>query len=106
MEVSIIIIFQTFSSADYAFLFSFAQKIKETEDKQISFGVNAKVIHRKVGNFASAWGFGIDAGVQMHGERWHFGIVARDLTTTLMPGHLNLLKKKKKFYISPKMIFL
>src|SRR5665647_213554 len=72
----------SFSSADYAMLFSFAQKVVETEDKLISFGVNAKIIHRKVGQFASAWGFGVDAGLQMHGEKWHAGIVARDLTTT------------------------
>ena len=56
---------QSFSSADYAFLFSFAQKLKETENKKINFGVNAKVIHRTVGSFAKAWGFGLDAGLQM-----------------------------------------
>ena len=50
----------SFSSADYAMLLSFAQKVVETEDKLVSFGVNAKIIHRKVGQFASAWGFGID----------------------------------------------
>ena len=33
---------QTFSSADYAFLFSFAQKIKDEEDNKMSFGANAK----------------------------------------------------------------
>jgi len=44
----------TFSSADYAFLVSFAQKLKETESKTISFGINAKVIYRKVGKFATA----------------------------------------------------
>jgi hypothetical protein len=60
---------QTFSSADYAFLFSFAQNIRETEEQQFSFGVNAKIIHRKVGSFATAWGFGIDAGLQMHGDK-------------------------------------
>src|SRR5258705_6336851 len=62
---------QTFSSADYAFLFSFAQNIKQTEHKNISFGLNAKVIYRKVGKFASAWGFGLDAGLQMHGRNWN-----------------------------------
>ena len=73
---------QTFSSADYALILSFAQNIKQTEKKSISFGANAKVIYRKVGHFATAWGFGLDAGVQMQGERWKLGIVARDLTTT------------------------
>ncbi|HMJ46254.1 MAG TPA: hypothetical protein VK498_02950, partial [Ferruginibacter sp.] len=73
---------QTFSSADYAFLFSFAQNFRETESKNISIGANAKVIYRKVGHFATAWGFGIDAGIQMRGENWSLGAVARDLTTT------------------------
>ena len=49
---------RSFSSADYAFLISYAQSIKKTENKSLSFGINAKVIHRNVGTFASAWGFG------------------------------------------------
>src|SRR6476661_7061708 len=40
----------TFSSADYAFLFSFAQKIRDDDDLKMSFGANAKVIYRKVGH--------------------------------------------------------
>ena len=35
---------QSFSTADYALLLSFAQKLKETEKRQLSFGINAKVI--------------------------------------------------------------
>ena len=73
---------KSFSSADYAFLFSFAQKIRETDNRTISFGANAKIIHRKVGSFATAWGFGLDAGVQVKTGRWHIGLVARDITTT------------------------
>ena len=87
---------QTFSSADYAFLFSFAQNLKETEKKKISFGVNAKIIHRKVGKFASAWGFGVDAGLQMHGDAWHAGIVARDLTTTFNAWSFNFTEREKE----------
>ena len=87
---------QTFSSADYAFLFSFAQNLKETENKKISFGVNAKIIHRKVGKFASAWGFGVDAGLQMHGDAWHAGIVARDLTTTFNAWSFNFTEREKE----------
>ena len=87
---------QTFSTADYAFLLSFAQKIKETEKKQISFGLNAKVIYRKVGKFASAWGFGLDAGLQMHGERWNFGVVARDITTTFNAWSFTFTEKEKE----------
>ena len=73
---------QSFSSADYAILLSFAQNVKESKDMNVSFGVNAKIIYRKVGSFATAWGFGIDAGIQAHGEHWHFGAVAKDLTST------------------------
>lgn len=87
---------QSFSSADYAFLFSFAQNMKETESRKLSFGVNAKVIHRKVGSFATAWGFGLDAGVQMHGKRWHAGLVARDVTTTFNAWSFTFTEKEKE----------
>src|SRR5690348_15097516 len=73
---------QSFSSADYAFLFSYAQKWKESAKRNIHFGMNAKVIHRSVGKFAKAWGFGLDAGLQIIQDRWRFGIVGRDITTT------------------------
>ena len=87
---------QTFSSADYAMLLSYAQMLKEREDISISFGVNAKIIHRKVGSFASAWGFGIDAGLQVHGGRWHAGVVARDLTTTFNAWSFKFTEKEKE----------
>ena len=72
----------TFSSADYAFIFSLAQRADLSKGKNINFGVNAKVIHRVAGSFASAWGFGFDAAVQMVGDRWKLGAVAKDVTTT------------------------
>src|SRR5579872_2000339 len=50
----------TFSSADYAFIFSLAQQSKMWGNKQINFGVNAKIIHRTAGSIATAWGFGFD----------------------------------------------
>ncbi len=73
---------RTFSSADYAFLLSYAQKIKDEEDRKLSFGGNVKIIHRKVGSFASAWGFGLDAGIQYTNKRLKLGLSARDITTT------------------------
>ena len=87
---------QTFSSADYAFLFSFAQNIKETETKRISVGANAKVIYRKVGSFASAWGFGLDAGIQMQGKNWRAGLVARDITTTFNAWSFKFTEREKE----------
>ena len=87
---------QSFSTADYAFLLSFAQKLKETETTGASFGINAKVIYRKVGKFATAWGFGFDAGLQMHGEKWHAGIVARDITSTFNAWSFTFTEKEKE----------
>ena len=89
---------ETFSSADYAFLFSFAQNLIDTEKKKLSFGVNAKVIYRKVGKFATAWGFGLDAGVQMHGDndKWHVGLVARDVTTTFNAWSFKFTEREKQ----------
>ena len=70
---------KSFSSADYAFLFSYAQKTKITG---LSLGANAKVVHRKVGDFAKAWGFGLDAGAQYEKGKWTFAAVGKDITST------------------------
>ena len=87
---------QTFSSADYAFLLSFAQNIKDEEDHKISAGANAKIIYRQVGHFASAWGFGFDAGFKASGKRWNLGLVARDLTTTFNAWSFTFSEKEKE----------
>ena len=87
---------QTFSSADYAFLFSFAQKIKDEDENKMSFGADAKVIYRKVGHFATAWGFGLDAGFRMEGHNWSFGVVAKDLTTTFNAWSFHFTEKEKE----------
>ncbi|MET0394077.1 MAG: PorV/PorQ family protein [Chitinophagaceae bacterium] len=87
---------QTFSSADYAFLLSYAQLLKETEKRKISFGVNAKIIHRSVGKFAKAWGFGLDAGLQVEQGKWRFGVVGRDITTTFNTWAFNFTEREKE----------
>lgn len=87
---------QSFSSADYAFIFSLAQKLQETSNKNINFGVNAKVIHRSVGSFAKAWGFGLDAGLQIKSGKWHFGISGRDITTTFNSWSFTFTEKEKE----------
>lgn len=87
---------QTFSSADYAFLASFAQTIKETDDWTLNAGANAKVIYRKVGKFASAWGFGLDAGVQMRGAQWSLGLMAKDISTTFNAWTFKFTDREKE----------
>jgi hypothetical protein len=71
-----------FSSADYAFLLSYARKIKLLNIRDLRLGANVKVIHRYVGNFATAWGFGFDVGMQLLRKRWQFGANLRDVTST------------------------
>ncbi len=87
---------RSFSSADYAFLFSYAQSLKQVDNKTFSYGVNAKVIHRNVGSFAKAWGFGLDAGVQMQTKRWKLGISARDITTTFNAWSFSFTEEEKE----------
>ncbi|HRO47781.1 PorV/PorQ family protein [Agriterribacter sp.] len=87
---------RSFSSADYAFLFSYAQSLKQKGNRLFSFGVNAKVIHRNVGTFAKAWGFGLDAGVQMQTKRWKLGIAARDVTTTFNAWSFSFTEEEKE----------
>ncbi|QMU27919.1 putative type IX sorting system protein PorV2 [Adhaeribacter radiodurans] len=69
-----------FSVADYAFLISYARRSNLI--KGLRVGANAKIIYRNVGVFATAWGFGLDAGAQLQRQNWQFGFMARDITTT------------------------
>jgi hypothetical protein len=87
---------QAFSSADYAFIFSFAQKLKENSNRNIHFGVNAKVIHRNVGKFAKAWGFGLDAGMQIFHNKWKFGVAGRDISTTFNAWSFTFTEREKE----------
>ena len=87
---------QTFSSADYAFLMSVSQTVKETDNYKLHAGLNAKVIYRKVGKFANAWGFGLDAGVQMRGDKWNVGLVAKDVTTTFNAWSFKFTDREKE----------
>ncbi len=87
---------QAFSSSDYAFLVSLAQQIREKGKNKMQFGLNAKIIHRSVGSFAKAWGFGLDAGLQLDAKKWKFGIVGRDITTTFNSWSFNFSEKEKE----------
>ncbi|MEP6727960.1 MAG: PorV/PorQ family protein [Bacteroidota bacterium] len=91
----------TFSSADYAFIFSLAQQIKIKKKHNLNFGINAKIIHRKAGDFATAWGFGFDAGIQYEHKNWKLGLMARDVTTTFNAWSYNLNENiREVFYLT------
>jgi hypothetical protein len=86
----------SFSSADYAFLISYAQEIFSEGDRQLSFGASTKVIHRNVGSFAMAWGIGLDAGITYESAAWDLGIVARDITTTFNIWNFRFTDREKQ----------
>ena len=50
--------------------------------KNFDFGMNAKVVYRKIGAFANSWGFGLDAGLQYQTDNYKLGLMIRDITTT------------------------
>ena len=75
-----------FSTADYGITFSYARKLPL---EGLNYGVNAKVIRRIIGDFASSWGFGFDVGVQFERNDWKFGLMLRDITTTYNVWNIN-----------------
>lgn len=76
----------TFSTADWAFTFSYA---RESKLDGFSYGANAKVIRRIIGDFATSYGFGFDVGLQWKRNDWEMGIMARDITTTYNTWNIN-----------------
>jgi len=87
----------TFSASDYAFLFSYAQK---TNIEGLTLGGNAKVIHRKAGQFTTAWGFGLDASLQYKTKnKWQFGLMARDVTSTFNAWKFSFTDAEKDVFV-------
>ena len=76
-----------FSAVDYGFIISYARKMLT---KEISYGINTKIIRRIIGDFASSWGFGLDIGLQLKtSNNWRFGLMARDISATYNSWSIN-----------------
>jgi len=86
-----------FTAADYGFLFSYARQLPI---EGLTFGANAKVIYRKVGDFASAYGFGLDFGMQYKYKKWNFGAVMRDAVSTFNAWVFNLDEQTKEVFLA------
>jgi len=69
----------TFSAIDNAFLISYSRKMPV---ENLRVGANVKIVRRKIGDFGGSWGFGIDVGAQYDQNKWKFGAVLRDVTST------------------------
>lgn len=91
---------KSISAGDYAFLLSYAQDLKLSKNPafKTSVGVNAKVIYRHIGGMANAWGAGLDAGLQSSYGRWRFGLMAKDITTTITSWSFHLTEHEKDVF--------
>ena len=69
-----------FSVADYALFFSFGRQLKRIP--ALTVGGNVKLIYRHEGEFANAYGFGIDLAARYNWRRLSCAAVLRDATTT------------------------
>lgn len=71
-----------FSQADYAGIISYG--FHPGGNQKINLGVNAKLVYRNVGKFASGFGFGFDlGGIYTTESNWKIGGMIRDITTTV-----------------------
>ena len=72
----------SFSQSDYAAIASYA--FRPGGNQRLAVGVNAKLVYRNVGKFASGYGFGFDVGVLYNSDTgWNYGANLRDATTTV-----------------------
>jgi hypothetical protein len=86
-----------FTAADYAFLFSYARKLPI---EGMSLGGTAKIVHRRAGDFARSWGFGLDAGFMYQpNKKWTFAAMARDVTSTFNAWVFNLDAPMQEVFI-------
>ncbi|MFM7105131.1 MAG: PorV/PorQ family protein [Flavobacteriales bacterium] len=97
----------TFSAADYAFVLSYGKKSSFLQQRfpklggdHFSWGASAKIIYRHLGDFARAWGFGIDAGVQWWSGKWRIGLMARDITSTFNAWSYNIDDKTQEVFLA------
>ncbi len=86
-----------FSAADYGFLFNYAQNLTVKKEK-LSVGTTLKLIYRKIGSFANAFGFGLDLGAQYEIGHWDFGFSGKDITTTFNAWRFSFSDQDKSVF--------
>lgn len=85
-----------FSAVDYGFLISYAQELPV---EGMSMGGNAKIIHRRAGEFTTAWGFGLDAGIRYKTKKdWLLAVMVRDVTSTFNAWSFNFSQAEKDIF--------
>ncbi len=92
---------KSFAAADYGFYFTYARKAKFAG---LRYGGSAKVIHRVVGEFGKAWGFGFDLGAQYEKGNWVFGLLGKDVTSTFNAWSFNTETFAEQFALTGNVI--
>ena len=77
---------QLFSTADYALNLAYARNLRV---QGLNIGFNTKIVRRIIGDFATSWGFGMDASIQFERNNWKYGLMLRDITTTFNSWSIN-----------------
>lgn len=85
-----------FSAADYAFIGSYAQRLKTKGDAHLAIGGNVKIVRRIIGSFANSWGFGLDLSAQYRKKNLSAGLVLKDITTTFNAWSFNFTEQEKE----------
>jgi len=75
----------SFSAADYAFFFGYGRTIS----RKVRIGVTGKIIRRTIGDFADAWGYSFDVGLQYQSHNLFLGFNAQDISTMLQSWSVN-----------------
>ena len=76
---------QSFSASDMALFVSYARGL----GSRFLVGATAKVIRRAIGDFADAWGYSFDVGIQRRGRRFLWGAHIQDVSTMLQSWSVN-----------------
>lgn len=88
---------KSFSVADYAFVFSYGAK---APIENLRYGGNVKIIRRIAGEFADAWGFGIDVSASYDLNDWKFAAMIRDVTSTFNAWSFNTSELEDAFILT------
>ncbi len=88
---------RNFSAVDMAVMMSYGRQLPL---EGLSIGGTVKVIHRRTGSFAQAWGFGLDAGAHYLFRQWHFALVTRDVSSTFNAWRFNTADLEEVFALT------
>ncbi len=70
-------VFPEFSDNDYAFFISYSKPFSSS----LSWGTTAKILHSKIGPFASAWGYSLDFGILYRSKLLNWGLNLMNIPT-------------------------